>query len=767
MGSQQSCACCEGMSTTEGGETVAGLASEGTAAGAHESIKPSFEQIVARLTKRGLDFDRACQYDEFNADCWLCHDLDRWSKVLHLVHLELVETEPARVAIRSTQTVRRQLGDDELYNAACVFCWLLKAHRCVQRIMMENPGAFIDGSSYPYEWANMEDNRMTSFCGQASILAFALGRSVNIQHLKLRGVYLTRVCDEELSKELAGLGHLKSLELHHFPINASMSRSVANLLRLNASHLTAVSFSGNDMPQESVKCLLRALQCCRFLGELSVVANDISRKSVNSIARLLRVAKSLTKLTLDQSLEHNVNLFTLAEALKANTSLLELHIGQCFTCFAPLFEAIIANETLKHLDLNGCNINGSNAESLATALRSNVGLRKVVLKQARVDGDSMVTLADGLETNCALELMDLRDNTATVRAINTFSRMLRNNKTLKSVLFSEVQATQLERSTLSVEMAQAKGYSRIQIPWAEPDLPPLSAVVALGSESLTELHLSYAHRLTEMSICALLQNLATNEYVRTVTVDLGGRKQVAVALCCVLALNQTIQNLKIRNSSYSAHGLLGMVAKALATNNTVSKVYLESYKVSLRSLKSIAFMLTKNTAITNLKLDTGGSMRTKRLAILSRALVENQSIVDLTLTTVPNRNHVSSRMFTSIRRNTSLLNMAVRFLTHQRLDRQAALAFEALSEKASLVTHVMKVTEQSEAEAKKAVLSAKRYIQSNYFQLAGIVRERVVFHLGMGQEIHTLNYECLCAIARYLKLSDVVSVDCSNPNRQP
>nr|XP_054924640.1 uncharacterized protein LOC129383796 [Dermacentor andersoni] len=740
IGSQQICAYYEGMSATEGSETVAGLAWDGTAAGGHESM-PYSEQIVARLTKRGLDFDRACEYDDSHADCWLFHDLDRWSKVLHPVSFELVETEPAKLAIRSTRTRRRQLGADELYDAAYVFCWLPKTHRCVQRIMMEDPGALL--------------------YGPASTLALALGRSVNVQHLQLRGADKKAYCQEELCEGLAGLGQLKSFEFSRFTINASMSRSIANLLRRNASHLIAVSFSDNDMPQESVKCLLRALQSCRLLGELSIVGSKISRESVNSIARLLRVAKSLTKLTLDQALD-DVNLFTLAEALKDNTSLLELHICQCDTGFELLFKALITNKTLKHLDLNGCNISDSNAESLATALRSNVGLTKLELKGTYLDADSMVTLANKLKENSALELLDLRRNTVTVRAVNTFCSMLQNNKTLKSVLFSEVQATQLERSTLSFAMAQAEGYSRIQMPWAEPDLPPLSAAVALGSKSLTELDLSDASELSEMSICALLQNLATNEYVRTVTVDLGDRKQVAVALCCVLALNQTIQNLKIRT-----HGLLGMVAKALATNTTVSQVYLESYKVSLRSLKSIAFMLTKNTAITNLKLNIGDSMRTKRLAILSRALVENQSIVDLTLTTMTNANHVSSRMFTSIQRNTSLLNMAVRFLTLQRLDRQAAVAFEALSEKASLVPQLMKVTKQTEAEAKKAVRSAKRYIQSNYFQLAGIVRESVVFHLGMGREIRALNYGCLSAIARYLKLSDVVCIDCSNPNIQP
>lgn len=727
--------------TAEEGETVAGLASEGTAASGNESMSYS-EQIVARLTKRGLDFDRACQYDECHADCWLCHDLDRWSKVLHPVSLELVETEPARLAIRSTQTNRRQYSDeDELYDAAYVFCWLPKAHRCVQRIKMEGQGLVL-------------------FYRPAFTLALALGRSVNVQHLKLHGGHETPVCEEELSEGLAGLRHLRSFEFSHFTINASMSRCVGNVLRQNASHLTAVSFSVNHMSQKSVNCLFRALQCCRLLAELSIVGNNISKGNMNSIARLLHVAKSLTKLTLDQSLGNNASLFTVSEALKANTSLLELHIGRCDTRFEPLFEALTANKTLKHLDLNGCNINGLNAESLAAALRSNIGLQKLELKDAHVDADSVGTLAHGLETNCALEMLDLRDNTVTARAIFTFCRTLRNNKTLKCAQFSEVEATELERSTLSFQMAQDKGYSRIQMTWAEPDLPPLSAAVALASESPMELHLSDLNELTETSICALLENLATNEHVRTLTVETRAeRRKIAVALCCVLALNQTIQCLEISMAlDDSDHGLFGMVAKALATNNTVTQVCFRSSEISLRSLKSIAFMLSKNTSITKLELNVTHSMRTKRLAILSRALAKNHFVVDFTLTSAPDANRVSSRLFTAIRRNTSLLNMAVRFIMHQRLDRQAAKAFEALSGKASLVPHVMKVTEQTEGEARMAVLSAKRYIQSNYFQLAGIVRENVVCHPGMGRQIDSLNHDCCRAVTQYLKLSDVVSV---------
>ncbi|KAH7977435.1 hypothetical protein HPB49_001502 [Dermacentor silvarum] len=654
---------------------------------------------MARLTKRGLDFDRTCQYDECHADCWLCHDIDRWSKVLHPVSLELVETEPGRLAIRSMPTNRRQCSDkDELRNAVYVFLWLPKAHRCVQRIKMEGQG-------------------MVLF-SRPGTLALALAWSVNVQHLKLHGGHKTPVCAEELPKGLAGLRHLKSFDFSRFPINATMSPCVTNLLRRNASHLTAVSFSDNHMSEKSMNCLLGALQCCHLLGELTIVRNKISKENINSIAGLLRVAKSLAKLTLDQSLENNVNLFTVSEALKANTSLLELHIGPCDTRFEPLFEALTENKTLKHLDLNGCNINGGNAESLATSLRSNVGLKKLELKNAHVDTDSVVTLAHGLETNCALEMLDLRYNSVTVRAISTFCTMLQNNTTLKSAQFSEVAGTKLERFILSIRMA-IDGYSRIQMTWAEPDLRMLSQVMELDSEPPAELHLNHVNELPESKIFTLLENLATNEHVRNLTVETRAERiEVAVGLYYMLAVNQTIQNLEISLALDSDDGLFDMVAKGLMKNKTVTQVRFRSWKISSRSLKSIAFMLSRNTAITKLELHLVRSMPTKHLAILSRALVKNQSVVDFTLTPAPDANRVCFRVFTAIRRNTSLLNMAVRFITHQRLDRQAAKAFEALSEKASLVPHIMKVTEQAEGEARMGVLSAKRYIQSNYFQLA-------------------------------------------------
>ncbi|XP_077495699.1 uncharacterized protein LOC144106727 [Amblyomma americanum] len=723
--------------TAEEGETVEGLASEATVSSEGMSYP---DLIVARLTARGLDFDRSCQYKD-HGDCWLCHTLDPWNRVLHPVSLELIETQPATLAIRSLSTDRRQYSDeDELYDAAFVFCWLPKAHPCVQSITLEGV-------------------RMVLFYRPAFTLALSLGQSLNVQHLALRAEGDTPVSEEELSEGLAGLHNLKSLDLSSLTISASLSRPVADLLRRNASRVTAVTFSGNRMSQNTVNRIFRALQLCRALGELSICRNNLSRGCMNSLARLVRLTKSLRKLTLSQSVQDIANLTAISEALKVNTSLTELRLSEIeegqYRCF---FEALTVNETLKHLELTSCNISGGNAESLAEALEKNRGLRDLELTYCHIDDSSAEALARGLEKNSALETIDLKRNHVSVRAVNAFCRMLRKNSTLKKALFCDVEGTEQERTNLSFHMAQAKGYSRILMTWAEPDIPPLSAAVALPAESPTELHLTNTTELSESNICALLENLATNTDIKVFSIEIRAQhKATTEALCAALVSNRTLQRLEVATANDDSDaGLFAKVAKALITNETLSEMQLKCSEISLRSLKSIAFMLSKNTTITKLELDVARRFGTKRMAIISRAMTKNRSVVNFATDYDTHVNRVSYRIFNAVRRNTGFLNLAVRFLTQQRLDRQAAVAFEALSGSASLLQQVMKVTEQTEEQTRAAVFSAKSYILSNYLRLAGVVQGDVVCHPGTGTQIDALNHECWCAIASYLRISDVV-----------
>lgn len=313
------------------------------------------------------------------------------------------------------------------------------------------------------------------------------------------------------------------------------------------------------------------------------------------------------------------------------------------------------------------------------------------------------------------------------------------------------------RATLSFRLAEVKAYSRVQLNWLEPDLAQLSAVVALDSESPTELHLSHEDGIQEESLVSILENLATNRRVRVLRLRLDeSDRRAADALCTALSSNQSIQRLEIDTSGTWDGGLLGRIAQALVTSSTVSDLRLDASTLSLRSIKSLAYLLSRSTSIVKFVLKSFPALSIRRLSLLSRGMAKNTTLVDATLDGTMEVNHVSFRALNVLRRNTGLLNSAVSFVTRQRLDRRAAEAFEELSDKASLVPQVSRLTGKTEEEARASVLSALRYIQSNYLRLTGIVWDTVVCHPGVGTQVDALNHECWCAIAHYLKVSDVV-----------
>lgn len=302
-----------------------------------------------------------------------------------------------------------------------------------------------------------------------------------------------------------------------------------------------------------------------------------------------------------------------------------------------------------------------------------------------------------------------------------------------------------------------KRYGRIQMTWCDVDIPPLSAAVARGSDSPTELHLCY--ELDEESVCALFENLATNTRVVVLKMEVVQRSRQAVhALCSALLQNQSIRRLEVTyvQDDGSDCGLLSLVAKALVFNNTVTDIAMRSEITSLRSIKSIAFLLSKSTRITKLALNINDVFPIKRLAILSRGLTKNKNVLEFPLPEPSSANCVTRRVLNALRRNACLQNSAIRFATKQRQDRRAAQAFEELDGSPSFLAQVMEVTGQSEAEVRSTALSARHYIQSNYFLLVGVVRESVACYPSTSVQLGDLNQDCLDSIVKHLKLSDVV-----------
>ncbi|KAH9379399.1 hypothetical protein HPB48_018860 [Haemaphysalis longicornis] len=668
------------------------------------------QQILSRLTARALQVDRPCT-QEFYSGCWLCFNLEPWNRVLHHVSVELIETEPGRLAIRSLPTYGRLYSDeDEFYEAAYVFSWLPEAHRCVQSIRLEFRGTMM-------------------FKRPVLSITSALGRSSNIRDLVLRGAMDAYICEGELVEGLAALRSLESLDFSVLPVYGTIDRPLADLLKRNGNHLNSVVIRGDGISQWPASRILRALLNCRALRELSLSNGAFDEECINCLSILLRNSSSLTKLALDYGFLWDTDLRNFSAALGANTTLTDLCLRWCPADLTSVLEALKVNRTLLSLSLSICVFDDIKAATLASALRINAALRHLELTQCGVDDHLAEMLAAAVEENCALETLDLRMNCVDVRGISAFSTALRKNKVIKVVQFCLFRSSQQERAELSFQMAEDKSYSRIQMTWVNLDIPPLSAAVALDAESPTELHLCCSYDLAEDNVYALLENLATNTRNRSIR-----------------SLEVDIPPTDYLNLCSFSH-----VAKALLLNTTVTEV-------AMKSIKSIAYLLSKNGTITKFTVESTCVLHTKRFAILSRAVARNRNIVEFPLPAELDANVVSRRVLRALRRNLGLLNLAVRFATKQRLDRLAALVFEELSAKASFLPHLMKVTGQSEKEAIALKLSARHYIRSNYLRLVGVVWEKVVCYPGPGTQADALNHECWCSIAKNLKLSDVVQM---------
>lgn len=110
-------------------------------------------------------------------------------------------------------------------------------------------------------------------------------------------------------------------------------------------------------------------------------------------------------------------------------------------------------------------------------------------------------------------------------------------------------------------------------------------------------------------------------------------RKAVPAQCSALAQNQRIRRVVLTTAHDSASdgGLLSLVAKFLLTNSNVADVAMRSEVTSLRSIKSGAFLLSKNTRITKPSLTSAClfyTMNHHQLAqlsiLLNEACSENQ-----------------------------------------------------------------------------------------------------------------------------------------------
>ncbi|KAH9377157.1 hypothetical protein HPB48_017929 [Haemaphysalis longicornis] len=675
--------------------------------------------VTADTWKGQLDFDRPCSGPERR--CWLCTKLTPWNRAMHGLAFELIERRPGKLQLRSMPHGDGDVEKDRATAAAeasFLVSWLLQHHPCIDELKVD------------YEDHPGRGDKETPFAIRLRPTTGSDSRRI-VRGLELEGSAMSwsskqRHCYE--LEDLDAVGGLESLKLDFNKIKSKVAAELAKLLRRNAGSIKRLEISNPKVPRLFNKAL-RYLFSCESLS-ISCGYDEWRGRPVSmvSLARLLHSSTALKELTVAK-IESREQMSALANELETNTTLKKAqHSGSRLLSGASVHRASAQHYVGRAADVE---IYRPSLHLLAAALKVNTTLESLKLS-------SEIPLpADGIAALC---------------------KALRTNKTLKKLVFIDVKWRQSFSDALARQLTRDDCYSRVELPWTEPDLPGLTAALTSSLAAIEEFRLPDIRGLSLASLEQLFDALASSKCVRTLGVHIKGDPgKKGRALCEMLKANRTIDCLDLGIDKDNGK-FVGEILHALAENTGITKMLVGIDEVrEFETATSLSYLLAHNKTATKFSFSTMTSLYFEFVEEFSRGMQQNKTIVKFGLATNLLCDAASFPFFEAVRRNQGALNRAVDFVVSPSLDRQCAEGFECFSGRPCLRKLLKKVTGKTEPEALLAISAAERYLRDNYLLITGIVRHSVECHPAKTTQVDALNKDCWLAIVRHLRVADVLA----------
>ncbi|KAH7948225.1 hypothetical protein HPB52_019528 [Rhipicephalus sanguineus] len=312
------------------------------------------------------------------------------------------------------------------------------------------------------------------------------------------------------------------------------------------------------------------------------------------------------------------------------------------------------------------------------------------------------------------------------------------------------------RTSLARQLLADECYDRVQLgEWTEPYLRVLAPVLASPEAGTSELWLPNIGHLSHETVSVLFSALASNKKVNRLTVAVWNEPDHRVALLCqTLRKNRSIQFLSI----YLAEGnSANEILRALTVNTAITELDLRLWVApSEQTMAAFSDMLSRNNTVTKIKVDFGHDIPRLLMEAYVQGLSGNRLILDIG-SYVLCHPAIPPSLFVPVRRNRVALNRAIDFVFERREDRHCVECFELFFGRSCLITNLMEIGNMSDVEARIGVASAEIRRREKYLVITGVVRRSVACWRADVTQIDALNCDCWCAIARYLKVSDIIS----------
>lgn len=250
--------------------------------------------------------------------------------------------------------------------------------------------------------------------------------------------------------------------------------------------------------------------------------------------------------------------------------------------------------------------------------------------------------------------------------------------------------------------------------------------------------------------------VSKSDHVRSLTVHLCSPSWEQVwSLRTLFAKKTSVSCVMLENHYGSLEGVMEAVL-GLRGSECVTELKISCTEMDAVSGQQLAEVLAVNESLSAVALTLEVPMNPASVEAISRGLVLNRFVTGFLIEGSLSAGCSVASMEEAVQRNTTTLHRAVRFALGVNTGKVCAEAFELFQKKASLITGIMAASGVTETEARKAVLSARYFIRSNYLVVSGIVRSSVTCYPAGSTQIDSLNFHCWLAIVSYLKVSDVI-----------
>ncbi|KAM7284016.1 hypothetical protein ISCGN_001119 [Ixodes scapularis] len=663
--------------------------------------------------------------------CWVVENLKIWNSVLHSVGLELLEKVPGSLMLRTFVTCNPSATG---YHTVCAFlvARLINNHRCVQCVNLEYAGELFGGKS---------------------VLLSRLRPNAGIREIDVSG---RLICDAELNAlvRAAFKGAPAFLSLGRVAFGRSEIAALSKAIT-TTSRLTDVHLCKNGMKGGATIELIEALEISAVTS-LSIESNVVGIRGAQRFAELLKKNKTLSRVSLYNTKLKDKGAVAIAGALATNDTLQHLNMGGNsigLTGAKALASSLEANSSLLTLNLQNNNLGTCGAISLADVLPRNRTLQELYLCRNSIGDEGVVAIADSLVANQTLRALSIEANTFGNNGVAALARLLFSNGTLVKLHAEEFS---LNDDTQFDAFAEALAANR-RLEDVELSLGSSTAIQGFSralrlNTTLRRLTVTYA-----LDLSPLLGSLEFNKSIEFLTLYIDMSAGQCEALSNLLRKTTTIRWVNIPRRMSNA--CLVHLVQALSANTSVQGFCVDLHNMRTSLCEAMCNMFAINRTLNGLFFLNEVSADEACLEELANSLELNVSLLQLEIA-YPASSAGGYRISSLLRRNWSLMNLAVEFALKHVADKRAAEAFQVFRQSISFVKQLKNATNASvHLSAETLIKGADNYILDNFLTIARVVKQRLICSKPRSKKRSTtfdqLNTYCLFEIFSYLKMWDI------------